>query len=134
MIVGECEYPGRLEKRLMVTPPEGFDITDSDDPQDQVTRTVLKRLMRRVVCLGFLVRARSMKDTPAKDALIHFRSGFVMEVRDRWYWATAGHVLEEIQQDGFGNPNQIAEEFRLIDSFGEGAVDQHYVPFDFERA
>src|SRR5262249_40931542 len=71
---------------------------------------------------------------PRNDAECHFRSGFIMEVEQQWFWTTAGHVLEAFQRDGFQHPNQLAEEFRLLDSFGTGAIDEHYVPFDYELA
>lgn len=118
----------------MITPPKGFDISTSEDEEDRVAQQVFKDLMRHLVCLSFLVRKRSMTGNPKKDAKCFFQSGFILEVEQQWFWATAGHILETIQKDGFRHPDQVAEEFRLVDSFGTGAIDQHYIPFDYEHA
>ena len=114
---------------MIASPRGGLENSASATDDEQIARDALMELMRHLVCLGFLVRKRLVK-----NATCFFRSGFIMEVENQWFWTTAGHVLEDIQKDGFQHPDQFADEFRLIDSFGTGAIDKHYVPFDFERA
>lgn len=117
----------------MITPPQGFDITDSEDPDDRDMLRFLKERFRQVVCLAFGVQRRVMTGVREKDAGLRFCSGFILEVQSRWYWVTAGHILEEIQEV-IESSDQDADAFRLIDSFGSDPVDTTPIPFNFEGA
>ncbi|MBL8798740.1 MAG: hypothetical protein JNM56_32910 [Planctomycetia bacterium] len=61
-------------------------------------------------------------------------SGFVIEFRHAWLWATAGHCLRDLddlvrgQQEG-----RIAQlQFVLADYFGPSPLDRHPIPFVYE--
>jgi hypothetical protein len=114
----------------MITPPEGFLLSEDSDP-DEV------RFFREVGCylvgLCFLARRKNIVGHAENQVQPFFRSGFVMEFNGRWYWVTAGHILEEIilsQQQ----PEMVLETFRLVDHYGSKVIDKNPIPFNFEQA
>ncbi|HZZ78981.1 MAG TPA: hypothetical protein VFE62_10710 [Gemmataceae bacterium] len=88
--------------------------------------------------MAFMVKKRNLQASanPLKEAKVHFRTGIILDVKGDWYWLTAGHILEDIDRDGFLHPTQIAEEFKLLDSFGTTVSEKQfqYIPFAFEGA
>lgn len=60
-------------------------------------------------------------------------SGFILSIRGHWCWATAGHILKDLEQ--YLNEKKVKiKEYALIDYFGPNVVSYDPVPFDFERA
>lgn len=119
-----------LETRRMITPPKGFMLSQETDAEEI---EVMRMFGKYLVGLCFLARRRDIDGDPQKQVQVCFRSGFVMECDGKWYWITAGHVLEAIaraQEDG----NMLLENFRLLDHYGPGDIDKHCLPFNFERA
>lgn len=114
----------------MVTPPEGYRITEAVHP-DEVE--IFREYGRHLVCLAFLARRRQLTGKPEEQIKCFFCSGFVMEYEGRWYWTTAGHILEDIEKLR-KDPDNIVEGFHLLDAFGSGAIDKNPVPFAFECA
>jgi hypothetical protein len=114
----------------MITPPEGF-VLSEDTEAGEIE--VMRQIGRHLVGLCFLARRRRIGSDPKKHVHPYFRSGIVMEFQDRWYWVTAGHILEDIalsQKD----PDMVLESYRLMDHYGSGVIDKNAVPFNFEPA
>jgi hypothetical protein len=114
----------------MITPPEGF-VLSEDAQADEVK--AMRKIGRYLVGMCFLARRKKIEGDPERHIQPFFRSGFVMEFDDRWYWITAGHILEKIaisQRD----PDLILENFRLLDHYGSGVIDKNFLPFNFEPA
>src|SRR5216683_961683 len=114
----------------MITPPEGFIL--SEDTQAEEIK-FFREIGNYLVGVCFLARRKEIVGDPVKQAEPFFRSGFVMEFKDKWYWVTAGHILEKIaisQKD----PEMVLESFRLVDHYGNGVIDKNAPPFNFGLA
>src|SRR5438093_1291287 len=108
----------------MITPPKGYMLSDNSPPEEV---KAFREIGDHLVGICFLARRKEIVGDPIKQAEPYFRSGFVMEFRDRWYWMTAGHILEEIaisQQ----NPDMVLETFRLVDHYGSQVIDKNAPP------
>lgn len=111
----------------MATPPGGYDLSD---PKHEEVREALKQFGRHLVCLSFFRhRVEPCPDTSKS----FFHSGFIMEFGDKWYWTTAGHILEEIDR-ALNTPDLVLDGFRLLDHFGAGAINRNAILFDFRGA
>jgi hypothetical protein len=60
-------------------------------------------------------------------------SGFLISIRDVWFLATAGHVIEEINTLLKQEP-QRSYHFGIIDNFGPDAAHEEIIPFDYINA
>ncbi len=60
-------------------------------------------------------------------------SGFIFSVRDNWCWATAGHVLEELERH-LANGDIRVKRFVLVDYFGNNVASYDPIPFVYETA
>jgi hypothetical protein len=60
-------------------------------------------------------------------------SGFLMSIKDVWFMATAGHVIDAIITRMEQEP-QRSYHFGLIDNFGADAKHEEIIPFDFKGA
>lgn len=60
-------------------------------------------------------------------------SGFVMSFEDRWYLATAGHVVKAIENNRTNGLTR-SRSFGIIDHGGVEAVHRESYPFDYESA
>lgn len=80
-----------------------------------------------LVGLAFLVEPKS-EDQPAQ---CYLNSGFVMQFGREWFWVTAGHIMEGIEEC---LKVGVAKQFRLIDSYGFGPDQSNVVPFNYEDA
>jgi hypothetical protein len=60
-------------------------------------------------------------------------SGFLMSLRDHWFLATAGHVINEINELLKSDPGRTYR-FGIIDNFGPEARYDHAIPFDYINA
>jgi len=59
-------------------------------------------------------------------------SGFVISIRDHWFWVTAGHVIEKIRIAK--EKGQLLGDWHLDDSDALGARFKMPIPFDFDDA
>ena len=59
-------------------------------------------------------------------------SGFVISIRDNWFWITAGHVIERIRIAK--EKGQLLGDWHLDDSDALGARFNIPIPFDFDDA
>ncbi len=117
-------------KQKMITPPKGYLLSDKDDAELVET---MREFGRYLVGLCFLARRHEIDGDPEKQIKPNFCSGFIMEFQAKWYWITAGHILQaivELQND----PMVILENFRLIDHYGTRVVDKNCIPFHFDGA
>lgn len=62
-----------------------------------------------------------------------FVSAFVFSLREVWHLATAGHVIEQIEEF-LADPSKRNERFVLLDGFAPGARHDQLVPFDYKHA
>lgn len=100
---------------------------------DAAEIAVLREIGCYLVGMCFLARRKRIVGDPEKQVQPFFRSGFVMECEGRWYWVTAGHVLEHIHNSQ-KDPELVLEEFRLVDHYGSRVIDRNALPFNFELA
>ncbi len=114
----------------MVTPPKGYGITVAEHPHEV---EIFREWARHLVCLAFVARRHQLTGKPEEQIKCFFCSGFILEDEERWYWTTAGHILEAIETLR-KDPDNIVEGFRFLDDFGSGAIDKNPVPFAFESA
>lgn len=70
---------------------------------------------------------------PSGDAHCFFCSGFVIAIRRRWYFATAGHILHDIES-AIRSRKVTVEECRLLDCFGLNVKSKEPIPFDYAGA
>lgn len=114
----------------MASPPEGVDISG---PEYAEFREAMKQFTGHLVCLCFFSHRLDLGKDLTRETKACFCSGFVLEVGDKWYWTTAGHILEDIATQ-MRDPDAVVKDFRLLDHFGTGETDKNYIPFDYERA
>lgn len=109
----------------------GYDISNDNSTIQEAFAFYAQHL----VGLGLLAQPLGPDGNPKGRATCFFKSGFIMEFgRARnWYWVTAGHVIQGIETD-VKKGQAETRDFRLIDSYGLGAVDTNPVPFDFDGA
>jgi hypothetical protein len=110
-----------------------FKGTDIPGPEYEDVREELKAFTRHLVCLCFVQYRRELGNDLKNETRANFCSGFILDIEGTWYWATAGHILKGIAK-GLNSPDLVLERFRLLDHFGSGATDGHYIPFHFEGA
>ncbi len=60
-------------------------------------------------------------------------SGFLISVRDKWFLATAGHVIQQINDLLAATPNRSFY-FGIMDNFGSDARHEEIIPFDYINA
>jgi hypothetical protein len=108
-------------------------IVGLSQPEDDDARESLEYFARYLVGLCFCARKRELSGDPNKEIQCIFRSGFVLEMAGKWYWITAGHILESIDA-AMKDDQLLVEQFRLLDGFGANTIDKHYIPFDYPGA
>jgi hypothetical protein len=59
-------------------------------------------------------------------------SGFILSLNERWYWLTAGHCLQRLDE-GLGDGTVRISNGHFMDYFGTGASYRVGLPFTYER-
>lgn len=81
--------------------------------------------------LGVCFVSQHVNSDGKPQAQCYFRSGFVMELGEKWYWITAGHIIKEIEK-AQKIPGVKVSLFRFYEPFRST---DGFVPFtDFEDA
>ena len=93
-------------------------------PEGDETEEILREYGDYLVGLGALVRAE-------KKAFADFSSGFILAIRNRWYWTTAGHVIRDLEKRV--QAGQSVSRFHLMDWYGTGK-NKNAIPFDYDNA
>ena len=86
-----------------------------------------------LVALAMLAQPIKPNGSPNGEATCYFYPGFVMVIRRRWYLATAGHILADIEKK-ISKRQAVVQDCRLLDWFGSGAESKLPIPFDFPAA
>lgn len=114
----------------MPTPPEGFEISELENTE---VGEELKRCIHSLVGLCCVSYPVNFGNDLKNELKSHFFSGFVFEYADKWYWMTAGHILEEIELT-LNHANYVLRDFALLDHFGPGELNKMAIPFDYASA
>ena len=102
------------------------------EEQKEAVDATLRWYCRHLVGLAALVLKREPNGAISKDPQCLFYSGFIISIRDTWYFGTAGHVVKDIDKTrrrGFS-----VTEFNLVDCYGLGATYHKAIPFDYDSA
>jgi hypothetical protein len=88
---------------------------------------------RHLVSIVYKHEPTRPHDDEGRKVLI--ASGFVMEIQGRWFLATAGHFMEDLERLRRDRPDRRIV-VTIVDSFGVGKIDDTMVPlpyFDLPR-
>ena len=85
---------------------------------------------RHLVSLGCLYERRNEGKWVEKKFFI---SAFAFSLRGVWHLATAGHVIEQIEEF-LADPLKRNERFVILDGFAPGARHEQLIPFDYKDA
>ena len=107
-----------------------FDLAHEGTKADQ---DAFRFYASHLVALAGLCQKLDAHGAPKGEADCFFFSGFVIVLRRRWYFATAGHNLEKIEAATSSSAADIRE-CRLIDCFGLQAKSTEPIPFDYSGA
>lgn len=77
----------------MTTGSMGYDISGAGN---ELLQEAFHFYARHLVGLALLSQPLSRGRTPKGSATCFFRSGFIIEFARKWYWTTAGHVIDGI--------------------------------------
>lgn len=100
------------------------------DPNGDISSQYYKWMCRHLVVLSAFV------DEVQDDSTIHRRlialSGFLMLLHDMPFWVTAGHCFRDLNKL-MDRPGTTVSEFAFADYFGLDAINEHDIPFPYER-
>jgi hypothetical protein len=107
-----------------------IDITQMGDPEFERAFTFF---LRHLVSLSgsYSFTERASKDT--KEKHYFSLSGFIISIQGMWNFATAGHILSELEESIAQGMIHI-HYCNLIDNFGPNTLSQHPIPFDYLTA
>lgn len=101
--------------------------TTSVPINDENDKRILDHLLRHIVSFSGSYYFRS---SPHEERLFSY-SGFLVEIKGRWYVMTAGHIFHEI--DKAMEANELVFTGRVLaDNFGQVAKHALPIPFDYE--
>ena len=86
-----------------------------------------------LIALAGLSQPLHSNGKPDGETNCFFYSGFVMVIRRRWYFVTAGHILENIESSIKKGKVKVSE-CRLVDYYGQGTYSKEPIPFDYNAA
>jgi hypothetical protein len=111
----------------MTKPACGFDISG---PGNEELQEWFRYYASHFVGLAGLCQRLAPDGSPKGEARCFFFSGFAISIRRTWYWATAGHVLHEIESEVRDRKADVLELY-LVDCFGLGVRSKEPIPFDY---
>ncbi|MCE9544277.1 MAG: hypothetical protein K8T25_01950 [Planctomycetia bacterium] len=101
---------------------------------ERVLLDALNLLCHHVVSLNWYEGPTDASGIPTKRPAFYGVSGFVIESKGKWYLATVGHLFSEIAGRMLVDPDRRIIQPSILDFWGDGAIDNHRVPFDFLAA
>lgn len=82
--------------------------------------------------VAFCVAFKSREEGPIAPEKFQANCGFLLEVRERVFFATAGHIID-IWNEGFNRPDIDIKGSWLSGAFNSGPIENSQVPFDFKQ-
>lgn len=92
---------------------------------------LFQHFCRHLVCLVCKHEPTRPDDTEGRQILM--ASGFVLEMKGRWFLATAGHHMRDLEELRKSRPDRRIV-VTIADGFGYGAIDQTFVPLEYYDA
>lgn len=105
-------------------------VPETDDPK---LDKMLRFLCRHLVSLWVYYYPIDSSGKPIGQPQSSAYSGFVLSIQDKWYWVTAGHNLEGLEQSLSDKKIKVTY-CNLVDYFGSDAISHDPIPFDYEKA
>ena len=105
-------------------------IPETDDPR---LDKMLRFLCRHLVSLWVYYYPIDSNGKPIGQPQSSAYSGFVLSIQDKWYWVTAGHNLEGLEQSLSDKKIKVIY-YNLVDYFGSDAISHDPIPFVYEEA
>src|SRR6266404_771251 len=101
--------------------------------EENLSQVISCSLGRHVVCLGWTDNTPGDRAAANKGyGYFENASGFIISVRKHWFFVTAGHVIEEIEEAR--KNGQVLNGWHLDDTGGSGAASPFPMPFDYTNA
>ncbi|HVX13080.1 MAG TPA: hypothetical protein VHC22_17990 [Pirellulales bacterium] len=97
--------------------------------QDPVQQSFHKWMCKYLVPMVARFESFNLDGSPLDKTLLIF-SGFILRVHNLFFWATAGHCINDFE-DLLRHPHVRIQGISLADCFGEDAVFRESIPFPY---
>jgi hypothetical protein len=88
---------------------------------------------RHLVSLAGWYRVENTKEDGLGQIQFFSYSGFILSIQGFWCLATAGHILNDLEQHLRDNSIRVIK-YALLDDFGPNVISHDPIPFDYTKA